>query len=149
MNKSQKVTNLHNQAMEIAEEGYFTQREGDKTTADKHFKTAYELEKSAAMLLIDDFDIEPTRSILFKGAAQLAFNFGDYRAMEQMIGFALTGNPDKATTLALKQLLNEAELETENDSFSSIVRYKTLSKDLRKEVDDFVEFLFKKYAKTA
>lgn len=66
-----------------------------------------------------------------------------------MIGFALSGNPDKATTLALKQLLNEAELETEVDSFSGIVRYKTLSKDLRKEVDDFVEFLFKKYAKTA
>jgi hypothetical protein len=149
MNKPKKVTDLHNQAMEIAEEGYFAQREGDKVAANKHFKAAFELEKKAAMLLIEDFEIEPSRSILFKGAAQLAFNFGDYRAMEQMIGFALTGNPDKATTLALKQLLNEAELETEVDSFSGIVRYKTLSKDLRKEVDDFVEFLFKKYAKTA
>ncbi len=57
MNKPQKVTDLHNQAMEIAEEGYFAQREGDKVAAN--------------------------------------------------------------------------------------------SKDLRKEVDDFVEFLFKKYAKTA
>jgi hypothetical protein len=73
MNKPQKVTDLHNQAMEIAEEGYFARSEGDKATADKHFKAAYELEKAAAMLLIDDFEIEPTRSILFKGAAQLAF----------------------------------------------------------------------------
>ncbi len=33
MNKPQKVTDLHNQAMEIAEEGYFAQRKGDKVAA--------------------------------------------------------------------------------------------------------------------
>ena len=148
MNKSTKVTALHNQAMEIAEEGYFAQRKGDKETASKHFKAAFELEKNAAMLLIDNFEIEPTRSILFKGAAQLAFNFGDYRVMEKMIGFALTGNPDKVTTLELKQLLNEAEAENASSTFLSINRYRNLSKDLQKEVDDFVEFLVDKYAKT-
>lgn len=33
MNKSKKVTDLHNQAMKIAEKGYFAQREGDKVAA--------------------------------------------------------------------------------------------------------------------
>lgn len=149
MSKSEQVTNLHNQAMNIAEDAYFEQRKGNQKAANEHFQTAFKLEKKAAMLLISDYDIEPTRSILFKGAAQLAFNYGDFREMEKMIGFALTGNPDKRTTLELKQMLNEAELETLEENTSSIVRYKTLSKDLRKEVDDFVEFLFKKYAKSA
>lgn len=52
-----------------------------------------------------------TLTILFKSAAQLAFNFGDYQAMKQMIGFALTGNSDKVTTRELKQLLNETEID--------------------------------------
>jgi hypothetical protein len=30
-----------------------------------------------------------------------------------------------------------------------MIKYKTLSNDLQKEVDDFVEFLSQKYAKTA
>lgn len=30
-----------------------------------------------------------------------------------------------------------------------MIRYKTLSNELRKEVDDFVEFLVQKYAKSA
>jgi hypothetical protein len=136
--------------MEIAEEGCFTQREGDKAAADKHFKAAYELEKAAAMLLIDDFEIEPTRSILFKGAAQLAFNFGDCREMEKMIGFALLGNPDKQTAADLRQLLIDTDLKAlENRLSKSMIKYKTLSNDLQKEVDDFVEFLSQKYAKTA
>ena len=46
MNKPKKVTDLHNQAMEIAEEGYFAQREGDKVAANKHFKAAFDLWQS-------------------------------------------------------------------------------------------------------
>jgi hypothetical protein len=150
MNKSEQITNLHNQAMEIAEEAYFVQRKGEKEVADRHFKAAFELEKQAAILMIDDYEIEPTRSILFKGAAQLAFNFNDFRAMEKMIGFALSGNPDEKTAFELRQLLIDAELEMiENNISKSMIKYKTLSNDLQKEVDDFVEFLSQKYAKTA
>jgi hypothetical protein len=36
---------------------------------DKHFKAAFELEKEVAILMIDDYEIESTRSILFRGAA--------------------------------------------------------------------------------
>ncbi len=45
------------------------------------------------MLLVNDYDLESTRSILFKGAACLAINAEMYRAAEQMIGHALSGNP--------------------------------------------------------
>lgn len=150
MNRSEQVTQFHNQAMDIVETAYFAQRKGDNVIANQQFKAAYELEKQAAMLLIEAYDIEPTRSILFKGAAQLAFNFGDLRAMEQMIGFALTGNPNPQIAYELRQLLLESELETSNISISKgIFKYKTLSSELQKEVDDFVDFLVQKYGKTA
>lgn len=150
MTKSQQVTKLHNQSMEFAELGYFAQRKKDTSKANDYFKQAFELERQAAMLMINDYDIEPTRSILFKGAAQLAFNFSAFREMERMIGFALSGNPDEETASELRQLFVDAELEMSENSISkSIIKYKTLSNDLQKEVDDFVDFLIQKYAKTA
>ncbi len=67
-----------------------------------------------------------------------------------MIGFALSGNPDKQISADLRQLLIDTDLETlENRVSKSMIKYKTLSNDLQKEVDDFVEFLSQKYAKTA
>lgn len=120
MNKPEKITNLHNQAMEIAEEAYFVQRKGEKEVADKHFRAAFELEKEAALLLLSDYDIEPTRSVLFKGAAQLAFNFGDFRAMEKIIDFALSGNPNEAIASELRQLLVDTELEISKNTISKV-----------------------------
>jgi hypothetical protein len=56
---------------------------------------AFEYERKAAMLLLNDYDVEPTRSVLFRSAASLALNFGDYREAERMIALGLLGNPPK------------------------------------------------------
>ena len=93
--------------MDLAEEVYIAQRKKDTKTAEKWAKKSFELEKKAAMLLVNDYNMEPTRSVLFKGAASLAINAKLYREAEQMIGFALSGNPPIEINEELKNLLLE------------------------------------------
>jgi len=59
----------------------------------------------AAMLLLNDYEIEPTRSVLFRSAACLALDFDDYREAERMIAFGLSGNPPLEILEELRELL--------------------------------------------
>ena len=75
MNKIKEVNELHDKAMALAEEAFLMEKVQQKRDeAVLMYQKAFELEKSAALLLVADYDVEPTRSVLFKGAASLAFN---------------------------------------------------------------------------
>jgi len=156
MTKVQKINELHEQAMDIAEEVYLAQRKQDNEEARKYAKESFELEKAAAMLLVDDYDIEPTRSILFKGAACLAINAEMYRAAEQMIGFALTGNPPAEVAEELRSLLLEINSRNDMKQKSDVLISQILSSQINKLseesqllVKEFVEFLISKNSKRA
>ncbi len=79
--------------MEFAHQAFSAQRDGDFQQYLELSKQAFEKEKAAAWLLFDKFDAEPTRSVLFRSAAQLAFNCGLMRETEQLVSAALIGNP--------------------------------------------------------
>ncbi len=49
-------------------------------------------------------EAEPTRSVLFRSAAQLAFNYGEIREAEQLLSAALAGNPPGDILLELRTL---------------------------------------------
>ncbi len=152
MNKVSQINSLHEQAMNLAEEVYLAQRKKDTETAKKWAKESFELEKKAAMLLVNDYELEPTRSVLFKGAACLAINAKLYREAEQMIGFALSGNPPIEINEELKNLL--LEIHTQKQSIS--LRDQLLSnqiyqlpKKLQQTVKEFIDFLVYKESKRA
>ncbi len=84
---------LHREAMALANEAFSAQRNGHFQSYLDLSKKAFEKEKEAAWLMFEKFDAEPTRSILFRSAAQLAFNCGLIRETEQLISAALVGNP--------------------------------------------------------
>lgn len=152
MNKITQVNNLHEQAMNLAEEVYLAQRKKDTETAEKWAKKSFELEKKAAMLLVNDYDVEPTRSVLFKGAACLAFNAKLYREAEQMIGFALTGNPPVEIGEELRNLLLEIHTQKQTISLKDqllVNELYKLPKELQKQVKDFIDFLVYKQSKRA
>ena len=90
MNKPQQ---LHREAMSKAQEAFTAQQEGNYSSYLKLTKQAFGKEKSAAWLLFQKPEAEPTRSVLFRSAAQLAFNCGKIRESEQLISAALAGNP--------------------------------------------------------
>jgi hypothetical protein len=70
--------------------------------------SAFEQERSAANLVADQLDFEPTRSMLHRSAASLAVKCCQLREAERLIGRALAGNPPPDIADELRDLLLDA-----------------------------------------
>jgi hypothetical protein len=102
-----KIDSLHNKAMELAQKAFLVQKNGDEAEFIRLSKEAYSFEKQAAMLLVDKFDTEPNRAILFKSAAFLAYDAKEYKECMDMLINALSGEPDDIIKKELFDLYNE------------------------------------------
>jgi hypothetical protein len=93
----------HFKAMALAQEAHLASINGKEKETLSLYEQAFDLEKQAALSLLDKEDIEPTRSVLFRSAAALAKKCHKYREAEKMIAHGLAGNPpdDIATELRL------------------------------------------------
>jgi hypothetical protein len=74
-------------------------------------REAYSLEREAALLLKDSLDSEPTRSVLFRSAATLALNCGEYDDAIKLISHALVGNPHEEIKEELFEVLQNVSKE--------------------------------------
>jgi hypothetical protein len=79
--------------MRYAERAAVAKIKGTLGEADELLHLAYENEANAARLLTDDYEAEPTRSILFRSAATLAIQCNEYSAAEKLVALGLIGNP--------------------------------------------------------
>ena len=102
-----KIDQLHTQAMDLAENAFLAQQKGDKTAFVQLSKEAFLLEKAAAMLLQNKLDAEPSRSILFKSAAFLAFDAQEFQECRDMINYTLLGKPDDIIKTEMNLLFEE------------------------------------------
>jgi tetratricopeptide (TPR) repeat protein len=87
------VRDFHHEAMALAEQADAARNRGDYADADQLLKQALEAERQAARLLADDLAAEPTRSVLYRSAATLAFECGELDDAERLISQALAGTP--------------------------------------------------------
>ncbi len=101
------ATALHEQAMQYAQDAMVAKMIGDEEAATSSNLQAYELEKQAAMALLDDFDVEPVRSLLFRSAAVLAFECGQYREAEKLASLGVAGDPPSDIAEELRNLLED------------------------------------------
>jgi hypothetical protein len=101
------IKKLHAKAMDIAEEAFIAQRKSDNALADTLFQKALELEQKAAEQLALDIEAEPTRSILYRSAASLAFNTKNYELADRLIARGLSGFPPNDIKEELKNLYEE------------------------------------------
>lgn len=86
----------------------FRQRkQGNDKRATELFLEALELETKAAALLSPTRETEPSRSILYRSAASLAFNGGDYETADRLIANGLTGFPPPEIRDELKDLYED------------------------------------------
>ena len=93
---------LHNQAMDYADQADAARRRGDTITMLQFFQKAFEAERMAAELLTAELDMEPTRSIIFRSAASLALDCEEYREAERLICQGLAGNPPEEIAVELR-----------------------------------------------
>ncbi len=101
------VNDLHPKAMDLAEMAFCHRRKGDEEKAKSLFTDALRLEQQAALLLPADRASEPSRSILFRSAASLAYNGRDYEAADWLIANGLAGFPPPEIKEELKNLYED------------------------------------------
>ncbi len=102
-----KVENLHNKAMDIAEEAFVLQKQGNEDHAIKLFSQALKYEHKAANLLPININNEPTRSILYRSSAALAQNSHQFDLAERLIANGLAGFPPHEIKEELKNLYED------------------------------------------
>ena len=107
--KVRTVSRLHKEAMEFTDRSFVARRRNDDEEFVRLSKLAYEKEKEAAQLLADE-DIEPTRAILHRSAATLAFRCEMHQEAKRLIYQALAGNPPDDIEEELNDLLGKVKL---------------------------------------
>jgi hypothetical protein len=107
---------LHHQSMELVDRSILAKQQGDDAGSLELLRSplaqaklsAFEQERSAANLVADQLDFEPTRSVLHRSAASLAVECLQLREAERLIGRALAGNPPPDIADELRDLLLDA-----------------------------------------
>lgn len=103
-----RATEQHDTAMELVDRAIIAGRRGDKNAEKEFFLEAYELEKKAAMAFATKYEIEPTRSVLFRSASAIALDAGLHRESEKMAAFGISGNPPESVAEELRDLYERA-----------------------------------------
>jgi hypothetical protein len=98
------VRELHEQAMERADEAFAARRAGDHERAVELFRQAFEYEREAAELVADDPQAVVTRSVLYRSAATLALDCDELGEAEGLISIGLQGSPPAEIAQELRDL---------------------------------------------
>jgi hypothetical protein len=101
------VNDFHPEAMDLAELAFQFRRRGDETKAQEFFLQAMKLEQAAAYLLPPVRESEPSRSILYRSAASLAHNAGQYETADWLVANGLAGFPPEEIKRELKDLYED------------------------------------------
>jgi hypothetical protein len=101
------LESLHREAMDLVAQAILARQRGDAEAVLTLSKAAFAKERSAADLVADQFDLEPTRSVLHRSAAVLALECRELREAERLIGRALAGYPPTDIANELRDLLIE------------------------------------------
>jgi len=103
------VIDLHKEAMEFAAEAMLLDLQGDTQRAYDVNRQAFLKEKQAADLMSNSYEIEPTRSVLYRSAATLALKCGETTEAKSLIALALAGNPPTEIVQELQDLLGQVD----------------------------------------
>lgn len=105
------VEDLHPKAMDLAESAFLARREGKLEEAKTLFQKALALEQQAAAILPPDENSEPTRSILYRSAAALAYHAEQYDIANELITAGFSGFPPPEIKQELETLSKEVKFQ--------------------------------------
>jgi uncharacterized pyridoxal phosphate-containing UPF0001 family protein len=104
------VNTLHQRSMDLAESATLAQQRGESVTA--LWREAFELEAQAAALLANEWQAEPTRSVLYRSAATLALRCDAVQAAERLVVTGLMGHPPEEIAAELRDLFVQINLRS-------------------------------------
>lgn len=106
-----RVRNHHNQALACANQAKEALSLGDTAAAERLFLEASAYEAEAASLISIAPENEPTRSILYLGAASFAWSGKNLSEAERLCAYGLAGFPQNSTRNDLYKLIDEIKYE--------------------------------------
>lgn len=98
------VSELHTRAMDLAMDAMVARHKGESEQATILTREALRLEAEAADQINRDPSTEPTRSILYRSAAALAYQCGEWEECERLCIRGLIGYPFADTEDELREL---------------------------------------------
>ncbi len=101
------VRELHNQAMQLAQQALLARQSGDFERAEILARQALPIEVQAAERITKTLESEPTRSILYRSAASLAYQSNDFAKAQRLVAEGLAGNPPPRVEQELKDLFEQ------------------------------------------
>ncbi len=97
----------HDEAMVLADDAFLAKARGEFSAYANLLSQAMSMEIQAAELLPIDSEYEPSRSILFRSAASLAYDAADYRLADRLVARGLAGYPPTEIEKELKDLYED------------------------------------------
>ncbi|MFN5728157.1 MAG: hypothetical protein ACK48D_15795 [Pseudanabaena sp.] len=126
-----QVNVLHQEAMNLAELAQVAKLRGEIEHSNHLLRQAFTQESSAAALIANHWESEPTRSVLHRSAASLAIECEEFEIANRLIATALSGNPpaeiaeelqDLFIQINLRQYLQRRGVALDEEQLSSLVR---------------------------
>lgn len=105
------VRDTHRAAMRYAEQAKLASQGVRGGDASDLMRRAFELEREAAQLLLQAFDEEPTRSVLYRSAATLALECGELAEAKRLAYQGLAGNPPFEIANEIREVIDEEEFQ--------------------------------------
>lgn len=106
-----EVRDLHNEAMDLAQMAVIARFENREKEAEKYTQMALDLEQKAAEQIPENKSSEPTRSILYRSSASLAYQCQNYDLAKRLIAKGLSGFPSPQIERELNELYNTINFE--------------------------------------
>ena len=85
----QRAESAHREAMEFVDAAFLAGRSGNVQKEGEYNRQALEKEREAANAIHHRYDLEPSRSVLYRSAATLAFRCDELREAERLVACAL------------------------------------------------------------
>lgn len=101
-----ELNDLHDQAMEIADDADIARRKGKLEEAQALYRQAYELELQVAQQVT----VEPSRSVMYRSAASLALECGLLDEAQTLAQSGLAGQPPIEILEELQEIIIDIEL---------------------------------------
>lgn len=105
------ISELHEQAMLVYEAALIAKRNGNDTLCGELLNRAFVIESSAADALEFRVEYEPTRSILYLSAANIAIMCGNENVGKSYASKGLTGNPQGYIMTELNNIISDSHNE--------------------------------------
>lgn len=153
------IVELHNKAMELADEADLQSRMGNLKEAKDLYSEAYVFEQRASAVAVCEHVGEPSETVLIKSVAFLAFDAKLFDESEKMAKWALSRNLPKGMVEEMKELLKNiraARLLRVKIPFNNneiLIRLagrgETQKKARKDDIEDRVKIITRMIARTA